>query len=86
MISYLKMDVEKTLERLGIEVDSETLDACLFLESMGLRFCIDFGTENAITKADCLRAFASCSPFGLRRDRTQQFYLPTCRPRGSGRY
>jgi len=26
-------------------------DACRFLESRGQRFCVDFGFENAVTKA-----------------------------------
>ena len=30
--------------------------ACRFLESRGLRFCVDFGTENAIEKASAIVA------------------------------
>jgi len=36
---------------LNLEVAPEIADACRFLESRGQRFCVDFGFENAVTKA-----------------------------------
>lgn len=36
---------------IGLHVDPKIALICRFLESRGLRFCVDFGTENAIDKA-----------------------------------
>ena len=34
-----------------VQITSEQMAACRFLESIGLRFCIDFGYENAFETA-----------------------------------
>lgn len=35
----------------GLPTTPEQDMACLFLESKGLRFCVDYGYENAVDKA-----------------------------------
>jgi hypothetical protein len=46
------MTVDEWVETLGlIEVSPEQLRAMRYLESNGFRFLVDFGYENAITKA-----------------------------------
>jgi len=38
-------------DRLDLELTLEQHIACAFLEGRGLRFLVDFGYENAVTKA-----------------------------------
>jgi hypothetical protein len=38
-------------DRLGLRVPSYIAFACDYLESHGKRFCVDFGTDNAVTLA-----------------------------------
>ena len=46
--------MEETCKYLNIEATEDQLIAGSFLESRGLRFCCEFGTDNAIEKADAL--------------------------------
>lgn len=43
-----RYDYAKTLRWLGIRVGPKQHMACKYLELTGLRFCVDFGYENAI--------------------------------------
>ena len=45
------MSVSSTCRLLGLCVPPYQYFACLYLESHGLRFCVDFGTENAVETA-----------------------------------
>lgn len=45
------MNFERTIRVLNIRVSKQVRFACLYLESRGLVFCVDFGTDNAIYKA-----------------------------------
>lgn len=45
-------DTKDMCRMLGIELTCWQLWACEFLEARGLRFCVDFGYENAEAKAD----------------------------------
>jgi hypothetical protein len=51
------MGVDETIERLGLEVGESQKAACRALEAQGLRFCIDFGYENAERIWNGLNAF-----------------------------
>lgn len=42
-------------QRLGITLTDEQRRAFWFLEKNGQRFCVDFGTDNAVAKAERLR-------------------------------
>ena len=44
--------MEEWCKRLNIEATEDQLIAGSFLESRGLRFCCEYGTDNAIEKAD----------------------------------
>lgn len=44
--------MEETCKYLNIEATEDQLIAGSFLESRGLRFCCEFGTDNVIEKAD----------------------------------
>lgn len=45
------MTVSYVCRLLDLKVPPYKYFACLYLESHGLRFCVDFGTENAVEKA-----------------------------------
>lgn len=45
------MTVDKLVRLLEVEITSEQLHACRYLEGRGFRFCVDFGYENAVEKA-----------------------------------
>ncbi len=44
-------DYRKWKRLLKLKTDDATDAACEFLECRGLRFCIDFGIDNALDKA-----------------------------------
>lgn len=50
----MRWDMKETCKHLNIDATEEQLIAGNFLESRGQRFCVDFGYENAIAKADDL--------------------------------
>ncbi len=45
------MNFESTVKLLKLRVPRVVRFACLYLEQRGLRFCVDFGTDNAVSKA-----------------------------------
>jgi len=45
------MTTDETCRQLGLTLTPEQWRACRYLERQGQRFCIDFGTENAVEKA-----------------------------------
>ncbi len=45
------MNFDDTARELSINIPPETAEACRYLEGLGLRFCVDFGTANAAEKA-----------------------------------
>lgn len=40
-----------TVDMIGLEVTDEQAFAMDYLESVGQRFCVDFGVDNAVDKA-----------------------------------
>lgn len=44
-------DFETTCQLIRLEVPEVISAACRYLEKRGKRFCIDFGTENAVEMA-----------------------------------
>jgi len=45
------MTVSSAIRLLDLKLLPHTLAACLYLESHGFRFCVDFGYQNATEKA-----------------------------------
>lgn len=45
------MPFESTVRLLKLDLTYEQTAACRYLESKGLRFCVDFGYDNAFEKA-----------------------------------
>lgn len=45
------MPFEQAEKYLGLKLSPEVRFACLYLESRGKRFCVDFGYENAVSIA-----------------------------------
>lgn len=45
------MKFAETCLQLGISLTPPQFYACAYLENNGLRFCVDFGYQNAIDKA-----------------------------------
>lgn len=45
------MSITECWRTLGIPVAQSVVDAGQYLESLGFRFLVDFGVENAVTKA-----------------------------------
>ena len=46
------MNTQQTCKIIGLPLDDQTLAAAQILEYLGKKFCVDFGTENAIPLAD----------------------------------
>jgi len=64
------MNIDETIKRLGLEVGESQKAACRALEAQGLRFCVDFGYENAE------RIWNSLNAFDLTPEDTE--FLSTC--------
>lgn len=45
------MPFESTAKMLHLKLPPEVRFACLYLEARGMRFCIDFGYQNAVAIA-----------------------------------
>lgn len=46
-----RSDVQRLTALLGVDVPPYKHFAMLYLENHGFRFCVDFGTDNAVEKA-----------------------------------
>jgi len=53
ILSYF-MHYRKVVRQLGLVLTPEQDLACAFLEARGFRFCVDFGYQNAVAKAETL--------------------------------
>jgi hypothetical protein len=47
----MDMDYRRTLRMLQIRIGPKQHAACTYLEQVGLRFCVDYGYDNAISLA-----------------------------------
>jgi len=45
------MDFDATCRMIGMCVEPVAAEACRYLEAHGYQFCVDFGTDNAVTRA-----------------------------------
>lgn len=70
----MALSFDDLISRLNLPVTEEQAKACRFLESRGHMFCGDFGTENAIQKANMILALEQMESY-------VKFPRPKCRKR-----